>query len=210
MTKFNCTKKILASAVTVSAVAFVAVPGASADTSGFTDVSPTYAEAVDFLVSNGITYGKNSNIYGTDDKIKRSDAAVIIARSLGLFGNEAFEDAGFKDVPDRAKWAINALVEKNIINGFSATKFGSDENLTRNQMAKIIANAGQLEIDETSKVTQFKDVNANFAPFVEALVKSGITKGKTNDAYGSYDLFPEAKWLYLLIVDRRTLGSWNY
>ena len=52
-------------------------------------------------------------------------------------------------------------------------------------MAKIIANAGQLEIDETSKVTQFKDVNANFAPFVEALVKSGITKGKTSDTYGS-------------------------
>ena len=187
MTSFTSTKKILASAVAVSAVAFVAVPGASANKAGYTDVSSTYTEAVDFLYINGITTGTSATTFGTDNSITRADAAVFIARAFGLDSNGTYKDAGFKDVPQRAKWAVNALVEKDIIDGFNSTTFGADEMLTRNQTAKLIANAAQLDIDEKSKVTKFKDVNANFAPFVEALVKSGVTRGKSNDTFGAYD-----------------------
>ncbi|CAM3133343.1 5'-nucleotidase C-terminal domain-containing protein [Filibacter tadaridae] len=187
MSKWSNKKVFIASTVATAAVAITMVPNVSASTNGFSDVSSTYSDAVDFLVKNGITYGTTATSFGTTDYMKRADAAVLIARSVGLKDDVTYKDAGFKDVPERAQWAVNALVEKKILSGFNATEFGADEKLTRNQIAKIIANAGQLEIDEKSKTTQFKDVNANFAPFVEALVNAKVTKGKTKDTFGSYD-----------------------
>lgn len=190
MVKFNSRNKMLTAALTASLVVAVGVPSqtSAANESGFKDVSKNYEEAINFLVENGITYGKSANLFGTDDSINRADAAIFIARALGIHHDElAYENFPFKDVPARAQWAVHALAEQNIISGFSSTHFGADEPLTRNQMAKILANAGKLEVKTTDKKTQFKDVNGNFAPYVEALVKSGVTKGKTKDTYGAMD-----------------------
>ena len=44
------------------------------------------------------------------------DAAVLLANVLGL-DTENAPDSGFKDVPERAKGAVNALKEAGITNG---------------------------------------------------------------------------------------------
>ena len=67
---------------------------------------------------------KYQNQFGTQTPIKRVDAAVLLANVLGL-DTENAPDAGFKDVPDRAKGAVNALKEAGITNGKSTDKFGS-------------------------------------------------------------------------------------
>ena len=188
MSTFMNKNKFLATFATASAVLMVAtVPTASAATSGYKDVAPSYSDAVDFLVKNGITYGESANVFGTTNHIKRSDAAIFIARSIGVDENKKYKDAGFKDVPKRAQWAVNALVEKKILSGLTSSNFGSDDKLTRNQIAKIITNAGNLTVDDKVKKSQFKDVNSSFAAFVESLIKADITKGKTKDTFGSYD-----------------------
>ncbi|WP_186667851.1 5'-nucleotidase C-terminal domain-containing protein [Sporosarcina sp. BP05] len=182
-------KFFVSSIATAAAVALMVVPAASADTAKvtFKDVSKTYKDAVDFLVLHEMTGGYNSTQFGTTNSIKRADAAVLIARSIGFQPNGKYKDSGFKDVPSRAKWAVDALVEAGILNGLNAKEFGSDAEMTRNQTAKIIANAAGLKIDEVAKKSEFTDVNTEFSRYVEALVDAGITKGKTQTSFGAYE-----------------------
>ncbi len=179
-------KKFLASTITAAAVATALVPTASAnEVTKFDDVSDKYADAVDFLVGHGMTNGLTETTFGTAVEIKRVDAVILIANALNLDPNGTYEDAGFTDVPVRGQWAVNALFELNMINGLDADTFGSNQPLTRNQSALIIANATGLNVNMNVTKTQYTDVNQRFAPYVDALVKAGIAFGKSNTKFGS-------------------------
>lgn len=179
-------KKFLASSITAAAVATAFVPAASAVDVQFTDVSANYAGAVDFLLANGMTNGMTETEFGTYNSVKRIDAAVMIARALGLDPTETYADAGFTDVNARGAWAVNALVEHGILDGTTETTFSPDQPLTRNQTAKLMANAADLAVNNNVTKTRFEDVNKNFAKYVDALVTAGITNGKTATTFGSY------------------------
>ncbi|MBW3110892.1 S-layer homology domain-containing protein [Bacillus sp. MCCB 382] len=172
-------RKFVATAATATLVASAIAPAASAAT--FTDVSDRYKEAVDYLVANGVTQGTDEGRFGTADSIKRVDAAIMVARLLDLDGADA-PDAGFTDVPDRAQWAVNALKEADIINGKTATRFGSQDSMTRAEMAKVIAKAYELTGSED---LPFSDVSATFEKYVKAIYEAGITQGKTDTQFGS-------------------------
>ncbi|PFA67330.1 hypothetical protein CN378_10815 [Bacillus sp. AFS015802] len=172
-------RKFVATAATATLVASAIAPAASAAT--FTDVSDRYKEAVDYLVENGVAQGTAEAKFGTADSIKRVDAAVMVARLLDLEDADA-PDAGFTDVPDRGQWAVNALKEKGIINGKTATSFGSQDSMTRAEMAKVIANAYELTGSED---LPFTDVSATFETYVKAIFEAGITQGKTDTQFGS-------------------------
>ncbi|MFC5604835.1 5'-nucleotidase C-terminal domain-containing protein [Sporosarcina koreensis] len=207
MRKSIQSKKYLATSIIAAAVVTaVAVPSASAATATFKDLSKSYQNAVDFLYTHGISRGYTPEQFGTTDSVKRADAAVLIATALGFDPNKTYKDAGFKDVPARAKWAVNALVEAKIIDGLNADEFGSDELLTRNQMAKVLANAANLSIDDKVKTTKFKDVNSNFSKYVEALVKAGITQGKTDTNFGAYDHVTRGEIALFLFRSQENLG----
>ncbi|MBB6285264.1 S-layer homology domain-containing protein [Geobacillus subterraneus] len=177
-------RKFAATTATAAMVASAVAPVASL-AAGFTDVASQYKEAVDFLVSTGATNGKTETQFGVYEQITRLDAAVILAKVLKLDVDNA-KDAGFTDVPkDRAKY-VNALVETGILNGKGNGKFGAYDNLTRVEMAKIIANAYKLEKQNDSALP-FTDVNATWAPFVKALYDNGVTSGKTETSFGAYE-----------------------
>lgn len=179
-------KKFLASTVTAAAVATALVPAASADeVVKFSDVSDKYVDAVNFLVGHGITNGLTNTTFGTASEIKRMDAAVLVAKAIGLDPNAKYPDAGFTDVPKRAQWAVNALFELEIISGFDSDTFGSDLPLTRSQGALLLSNALDLDVNMNVTKTQYTDVNERFAPYVDALVKAGITYGKTDTQFGA-------------------------
>ncbi|ASS87137.1 hypothetical protein GLN3_08570 [Geobacillus lituanicus] len=177
-------RKFAATTATAAMVASAVAPVASL-AAGFTDVAPQYKEAVDFLVSTGATNGKTETQFGVYEQITRLDAAVILAKVLKLDVENA-KDAGFTDVPkDRAKY-VNALVEAGILNGKGDGKFGAYDNLSRVEMAKIVANAYKLEKQNDSALP-FTDVNAKWAPFVKALYDNGVTSGKTPTSFGAYE-----------------------
>ncbi|MED3904387.1 S-layer homology domain-containing protein, partial [Geobacillus thermodenitrificans] len=176
-------RKFAATTATAAMVASAVAPVASL-AAGFTDVAPQYKDAVDFLVSTGATNGKTETQFGVYEEITRLDAAVILAKVLKLDVDNA-KDAGFTDVPsDRAKY-VNALVEADVLNGKSDSKFGAYDKLTRVEMAKIIANAYKLEAKNDAALP-FTDVNATWAPFVKALYDNGVTSGKTETSFGAY------------------------
>ncbi|MGH2316964.1 5'-nucleotidase C-terminal domain-containing protein [Planococcus sp. SE5232] len=184
MTNVLQNKKFIASAIAVTMVAS-AVSTVSADAAKFEDVSDRYVKAVNFLVENGITNGISETHYGTADNIKRQDAAVMIARAIGFNSSQDFKDSGFTDVPASAKWAVDALVQAGIVHGKTEKRFGATDLLTRNELSKILASAAKYDIDDKVTKTQFTDVNAKFAKYVDALLKNGITVGKTEKQFGA-------------------------
>ncbi|WP_339251846.1 S-layer homology domain-containing protein [Sporosarcina sp. FSL W8-0480] len=177
-------KKFVATAATATLVASAIVPVASAaETKSFTDVSKAYADAVNYLVAEGITQGTSATTFGTTQNITRGDAAVFIARALKLDVDNA-KDQGFTDLNSRVKNAVNAVVAAEIASGKSATSFAPEANITRQEMAKMLANAYKLTAKENAN---FTDVNSNWIGYVSALKEAGITLGKTETTFAPTD-----------------------
>ena len=174
-------KKFVATAATATLVASAVAPAASA---AFSDVADRYKDAVDYLAAEKIAEGYPGGKFGTDDNIKRQDAAVMIAKALGAKADGNYADAGFSDVPVDRQWAVNYLVEQKIVSGKAAGKFGANDFTTREEMSKIIANAYKLVGDATNAFP-FTDVSATFKEFVDALYENGITQGKDADSFGT-------------------------
>ena len=147
----------------------------------FNDVPTFYAPAVDYLVQRGITQGKSSTEFGVTDNIIRADAAIWLAKELGL--NTATASAsGFGDVPDRAAGAVNALKQAGIIGGKTASRFGSYDPLTRGEVAIILQRA--YDLDAGNKTSAFTDVSSRYADAVNALVANEVTDGITSTKFG--------------------------
>lgn len=178
--------RFMATTITAAAVATaLAVPSASADSSKFTDVSDRYADAVNFLWANNVTSGVSETKFDTTSNVKRADAAIFIAKVMGLEPGGVYKDSGFTDVPTKAKWAVDALAENGIVSGKSTTKFGASEHLTRGEAAAMIVKAAKIEADSKLTETQFTDVNKRFAPYVQALVDEKIASGKDSKTFGT-------------------------
>ncbi|MET3696754.1 S-layer family protein [Bacillus oleivorans] len=171
-------RKFMATAATATLVATAVAPVASA--AEFTDVSSKYKEAVDYLVAKEITSGLTPTQFGVSKEIKRADAAVMIAKALGLDGTNA-PASGFTDVPDRAVKAVNALKAAGIVNGKTATTFGAHDSLTRGEMALILAKAYEISGDVELKFTDV--IGTRYEAAVQAMVANEITSGKTATSF---------------------------
>ncbi|WNS81162.1 S-layer homology domain-containing protein [Domibacillus sp. DTU_2020_1001157_1_SI_ALB_TIR_016] len=175
-------RKFVASAATATVVASAVTPAFAA--LPFTDVSGRYTEAVEYLVDNQITNGISKTQFGTNLTIKRVDAAVMIAKALELDTTNA-PNAGFTDLPDRAVPYVNALKAAGIVNGKTATTFGSNQDITRGELAIILSRAYDLKGDVDN--LKFTDVSDRYDEAVAALVDNGLTTGKTATSFGTND-----------------------
>ncbi|CEG22555.1 Endoglucanase precursor [Planococcus massiliensis] len=149
----------------------------------FTDVAQKYMPSVTYLIREDITKGYSDTKFGTGDPIKRVDAAIMLAKALKLDLND--EPSGFKDVPKRGIEYVNALKAEGIINGKSATEFGSNDLITRGEMAIMLTRAYRM--NAVTKETAFTDVGGRYREAVAALVEYHITNGKTATTFGTVD-----------------------
>lgn len=172
-------RKFVATAATATLVASAVTPAFAAE---FTDVNSNYTTAVNYLVENNIAKGTGDTTFGTNNSITRGDAAVMIANVLKLDTANA-PDSSFTDLNNRVEGAVNALYAKGIINGKSATEFQPAANITRAEMAKVIALA--YGINGQGVDNEFTDVNSTFDEYVDALVKHEITLGITEELFGA-------------------------
>lgn len=106
--------------------------------------------------------------------------------NVSVGGGIAAPKAKFSDLNgyDWAKTAIEALAEKNIINGVAADKFSPAGTLTREQAAKIICLAAGIE--PASEASAFADVSSGawYSPYIVALNKKGIINGVSETSFG--------------------------
>ncbi|WP_046175330.1 S-layer homology domain-containing protein [Domibacillus indicus] len=170
----------------------------------FTDVpaNTELAHAVQFLHKNVIARGFGET-FGVNDPIKRLDAAMIVGKYRNDFIAE-FDDypsAGFTDVPLRALDMISTLKWAGLMNGKTATLFGSYDTMTRGEAAIMLYNVFQhnVELIEPEDIsTSFKDVSGRYIRAVHALTDSGITRGKSNTVFGTNDPLTRGQLALLL------------
>ncbi|MFD2442755.1 5'-nucleotidase C-terminal domain-containing protein [Bacillus sp. CGMCC 1.16607] len=172
-------RKLLATATTATLVAAAMTPAAFAADSQFTDVPDSHKAAVDFLISKGAT-GKSATLFGINDSIKRADAAILLAKVLGL-DTENTPDADFTDVPEQAKGAVNALKAAGITSGKTATTFGSDSTISRGELAIWITNGFKLI---GQKEYTYTDVNSKYGTAIQSIVANNVIKGISQTKFG--------------------------
>lgn len=133
--------------------------------SGFKDVPARGKEAVNALKQAGIVNGKNAAQFGFNDLLKRGEIALMLAHPAAYDLQADPADLPFTDVSARYQEAIAALAAHGVTNGKSATKFGTDDPLTRGAFAIFIHKAEMLgengEMPPSHDIIAFGDSNTS-------------------------------------------------
>lgn len=116
--------------------------------------------------------------------IRIEDAAGNIATQL-MKRTAAENPTGFNDIKNHwARTQIEALTNRGIIAGKTATTFEPESKLTRAEFAVLLARSLDLPLKEYQGT--FKDVGINKPwayPGIEAAARAGIIAGKVNGKY---------------------------
>ncbi len=156
----------------------------------FSDTQDNWAKAdIELLAAKMLVAGKSENIYEPDSNVTRAEFAALLVRALGL--EEGFLKEGqFKDVASTAWYAGSAAAAtaEKIIAGYDGGLFKPDNNITREEMAVMIARAARVAGKEETLsgdgqeelLARFKDrqaISSWAAPDVALAVKAGIISG---------------------------------
>ena len=139
-------------------------------------------EAVDYLYKKGIVSGRSDKEYAPSDFVTREEFVKIVTLAIGLKGIDA--ECGFADVA-KDDWyyaPVAAAVRANLISGVSKDKFGTGQNITREDMAVIICRALDYkgikeDIKETAEISDAENVSEYALKSVERLLKINILSG---------------------------------
>ena len=153
----------------------------------FTDV-PTnqwYYDSVKYVYDNGIMTGLTATTFGPDETLTRAQFATILYRSAGA--PEVTYDNRFSDIPSN-DWYSNAVIWANnvgVVTGLTATKYGPEEVITREQMATMMyryANYLEYNTGTLADLDSYTDASKVSSYAVEPMrwaVGNGIINGKT-------------------------------
>lgn len=100
-------------------------------------------------VKAGIITGLDGNRFGPTEPVTRAQAAAMIMRALGnpaAAVRKTFADAD--TIPSWAQGAVQAAVEKGIIDGFEDNTFRPALNATRAQAAKMLSRLTEVRFEK--------------------------------------------------------------
>lgn len=169
--------------VTALLLCLALFPPNSSAQSKFKDIPDNYwaKKEIEELVSKGIIDGYPDGNFKPEQYVTRAQTAIIIGKTMQI-DTKYRPNPGFADVKskDAAYPYIAALVERGIFS--KRKKFNPNNPLTREQLAKILVEAFALQ--GTTK-TEFRDVPKNHwaYKYINTLVSTGITTGKTSDKF---------------------------
>ncbi|MGG3450201.1 S-layer homology domain-containing protein [Domibacillus aminovorans] len=125
----------------------------------FRDLPQRAVRTVSALYDAGIINGKSQTLFGSNDTMKRGEAAILLSRafeeSLTVEPTGEYEDVParwndvspnweldksdkFSDVTGRYVKPVHLLLDAGIVQGKTATKFGVHDPLTRGELALMI------------------------------------------------------------------------
>ena len=151
----------------------------------FKDVKETdwFYEAVKFAIENGLMSGTGTDTFEPELLTTRGMLITVLYRLEKESNNGAgfFTDvAAGEYYSDAAAWA-----QKNgIVNGISETKFGPNENITREQFAAILYRYASFKGYDTSagrELSSFTDsdsISGYAVPAMQWAVETGLIKGR--------------------------------
>ncbi len=166
----------------------------------FTDVSASdwFYDAVRFAVARDIMHGiGGTNEFRPAEATTRAQIAVVLYNYLG--NDEIAEPCGKPDV-SQSEWytaAVNWCVAHGVMTGYDdgSNHFGTEDALTREQMAKVMAIAAGADVSAASSAKydalQGTDQTSSWArPYAVWAVDAGIINGVDNHD-GTRDLAPQ-------------------
>jgi hypothetical protein len=156
-------------------------------TINLSDISGHWAEAyIKQAVSSGIVTGYPDGTFKPNDSVTRAEFAVMLMNTWKPQG--AGTSLTFTDTAKIGTWAQKAVaqaVQAGIIQGYEDGNFRPDAEITRSEMAVMIAKALGLPI-EANAATGFadnKDIPAWAKDAVAAIKKHGLVEGKGSNAF---------------------------
>ena len=180
--------------------------GETADNVVFDDISDVAwaEEAITALAEKGIINGREERIFAPNDNILREEFVKIIMLACDFADIKG--EIAFSDVPENAwyyPYVKNAYL-CGIINGRDENTFGAGDNITRQDMAVIIANAAkamsvEFPENEGTEFADESDISDYAKNAVHSLQSAGVITGKDNnhfDPLGSATRAEAAKMVY--------------
>ncbi|MFZ0475552.1 MAG: NlpC/P60 family protein [Halobacillus sp.] len=180
MTRRTYVKRAIASVVLPIAL-LIPLQTVDAGSKQFSDVNEgtIYYEPIHALADKEIVQGYTDGEFKYRSEITRAEAALMITRLLNL-DTENAPPAPFTDVK-QGEWysgAVNALYDAGIIVGNGDGLFGTNEDITRAELSKIIVEGYNLEMQEVNALP-FEDVNnqAWYTDYLRVLYSHGLISG---------------------------------
>ncbi len=145
-------------------------------------------DAVSKLATAGVISGYPGNKFEPDRKINRSEFVVLLSKAMGwqsMQGKADFKDNG--NIPSWAQGYVLAAYKRGIVSGYEDNTFRPDKQVTRAEMAVMIANALSLPESENIKATQVF-VDGKTIPYwaqsqVSSVFAAGIMKGDSEKKF---------------------------
>ena len=198
----------------------------------FTDIKNHWAEDnIIFVASRGLLTGTGNNQFSPDTGMTRGMFVTALGRLAGIDPAD-YKTGKFTDVKADAYYApyVNWAAEKGIVNGTTATTFSPDTNITREQMAVIMAGYAKklgYELPVAHDAVTFADnaqISGWAAKEVKAMQQAGIMAGKGGNRFDPKGTATRAEVATVLrrfveiVIDPQTAqgwmqnhsGSWQY
>ena len=170
----------------------------------FKDVPTThsYFEIINEMVNKGIITGYEDGTFKPNQMISRQHAAVLVSRATDLKPTVPYQQ--YRDIPPTHVYhdQIKELQMAGIFEVDSRRFFNPTQNMTRGEMAKALAIAFNLDIPEKVTEQTFKDIPKlhQYAPYIEAIYKAGITTGFEDGTFRSAE--PLSRMHYAVFIYR--------
>ncbi|MCI3923761.1 NEAT domain-containing protein [Paenibacillus sp. TRM 82003] len=180
-----------------------ATGGAQSTKVEFADTSDHWAKSnIRRAVELGIVTGFTDGSFRPNHVVTRGEFAVMISRALGLEGDgdgDALHDFG--NIPNWAQSHVARVVAAGLISGFDDGTFRSDGQLTRAQLAVIVARAAGLPLDTGASLSfaDGNDVPAWAQKEVAAAVAAGLIGGKDGNRFDPNATATRAEALTLIV-----------
>lgn len=149
-----------------------------------TDIDGHWAKSnIEYVYDHSLMNGYPEGIFAPENSITRAEFATVMSKFMELGEDSAAADK-FSDVDGHwAKGYIGALYSREIVNGVSDIGFAPDANITRQEIATILARAFRL----TEKSADVFADNASIAEwasdFVYKTKAAGYMQGDENNNF---------------------------
>ena len=163
----------------------------------FTDVSGSdwFYSSVKYTYEKGIILGTSNTTFNPNTKLTRGMLVTILHRMDGKPAPKTQNK--FSDVY-KSQYYYDAVIwanEKGIVHGYGdGTKFGPDDNITRQDLAVILRNFAQYKgknINVTSDLSKFKDGNL-VSDYAKSAMQWAVGKGVITGNNNGESLTPHA------------------
>ncbi|MGO4547582.1 cadherin-like beta sandwich domain-containing protein [Paenibacillus sp. 2TAB23] len=169
----------------------------------FSDIAGNWAESnIKLAASLGLVKGYDDGTFKPGKSITRAEFSVMLVHALKL--PEADGELTFTDTVKIGSWAREAVaraVEAGIIKGYADGSFRPNAEITRMEMAAMIANALKLTIPANA-VTGFADdgaIPAWVKGAVAAIKELGLMKGTDENRFNPLAQATRAEAVTVLI-----------